>query len=124
MAIEQSGLLIHDLEEQCEEAVFEVCDARERYPILCAEELEKCIRLTNEIQTTKVVQNIKKFHDIKPLTEEQKVLSCNALKKQNYPFKRKNKVIKSIKSRIDNLKMVVEQLEREKLFDINKLLNS
>lgn len=113
-----------DLEEQCEEALFEVCDARERYPILCAEELEKCIRLTNEIQTTKVVQNIKKFRDIEPLTEEQKVLSYNASKKQNYQFKPKDKVMKRMKCRLDNLKMVVEQLKREKFLDINKLLNS
>lgn len=38
-----------DLEQQCEDAVFEVCDARERYPLQCAKELERCIKLTNEI---------------------------------------------------------------------------
>lgn len=38
-----------DLEQQCEDALFEVCDARERYPLQCAKELENCIKLTNEI---------------------------------------------------------------------------
>lgn len=38
-----------DLEQQCEDAVFNVCDARERYPLQCTKELEKCIKLTNEI---------------------------------------------------------------------------
>lgn len=42
-------LNLDDLEQQCEDAVFEVCDARERYPLQCAKELEKCIELTNEI---------------------------------------------------------------------------
>lgn len=40
---------LDDLEEQCEDVVFEVCDARERYPLQCAKEFEKCIKLTNEI---------------------------------------------------------------------------
>ncbi|XP_015178185.1 PREDICTED: uncharacterized protein LOC107067310 [Polistes dominula] len=124
MAMEQSDLIIHDLEEQCEDAIFEVCDARERYPMLCAEELEKCIRLTNEIQTAKVVQNIKKFNDIEPLTEEQNVILYKESNKQNYPFKCKGVVIKRMKCKFDNLKMVVEQLKREKYCDINKLLNS
>nr|XP_050867994.1 uncharacterized protein LOC127072031 isoform X5 [Vespula vulgaris] len=76
-----------DLEEQCEDALFEVCDARERYPLLCAEELEKCLRLTTEIQTIKVVPNIKVYHDIEPQTEEQNALLNIASKKQNIPYK-------------------------------------
>jgi len=42
-------LNLDDLEQQCEDAVFELCDARERYPLQCARELERCIKLTNEI---------------------------------------------------------------------------
>lgn len=38
-----------DLEQQCEDAVFELCDARERFPLQCAKELEASIRLANEI---------------------------------------------------------------------------
>lgn len=38
-----------DLEQQCENAVFEICDARERYPLLCANEFGKTIKLINEI---------------------------------------------------------------------------
>lgn len=38
-----------DLEQQCEDSLFEVCDSRERYPQQCATELEKCIKLTNKI---------------------------------------------------------------------------
>lgn len=47
-----------DLEQQCEEAVFEVCDARERYPLQCAKELENCIKLTNEICVGIICRNI------------------------------------------------------------------
>lgn len=47
-----------DLEQECEEAVFEVCDARERYPIQCAKELENCIKLTNEICVGIICKNI------------------------------------------------------------------
>ncbi|KAI4490338.1 hypothetical protein M0802_010715 [Mischocyttarus mexicanus] len=113
-----------DLEEQCENAVFEVCDARERYPFLCAEELEKCIRLTNEIQTVKVVQNIKEFNDIEPLTEEQKVILYNTSKNENVPYKREGMILKKMNNKIDNLKMIIEQIEKEKFCEINKLLNT
>ena len=41
-----------DLEEQCEDVVFELCDARERYPLLCVKELQKFIKLTNEIHVS------------------------------------------------------------------------
>lgn len=47
-----------DLEQQCEEALFEVCDARERYPLQCAKELENCIKLTNEICVSTICRNI------------------------------------------------------------------
>lgn len=47
-----------DLEQQCEEALFEVCDARERYPLQCAKELENCIQLTNEICVSIICKNI------------------------------------------------------------------
>jgi len=40
---------LDDLEQQCEDAVFELSDVRERYPLQCASELESCIKLTNEI---------------------------------------------------------------------------
>lgn len=41
-----------DLEQQCEDSLFEVCDSRERYPQQCATELEKCIKLANEIHVS------------------------------------------------------------------------
>lgn len=47
-----------DLEQQCEEALFEVCDARERYPLQCTKELENCIKLTNEICVGIICRNI------------------------------------------------------------------
>ena len=42
-------LNLDDLEQQCEDVLFDLCDTRERYPLLCAKELEKFIKLTNEI---------------------------------------------------------------------------
>ncbi|KAL2743944.1 uncharacterized protein V1477_007820 [Vespula maculifrons] len=113
-----------DLEEQCEDALFEVCDARERYPLLCAEELEKCLRLTTEIQTIKVVPNIKVYHDIEPQTEEQNALLNIASKKQNIPYKHQGTQLKKMLNKIDNLKMVIEQIEKEKFCEINKLFHT
>lgn len=45
-------MLLDDLEQQCEDALFELCDARERYPLRCAEELQKCIQLKNDIHVS------------------------------------------------------------------------
>ena len=45
-------LNLDDLEQQCEDVLFDLCDTRERYPLLCAKELEKFIKLTNEIHVS------------------------------------------------------------------------
>lgn len=46
---------LDDLEEQCQEALFEVCDARERYPRQCADVLKKCIQLKNDIHVMNIL---------------------------------------------------------------------
>lgn len=59
-SISSRGYVVDDLEQECEDAVFEVCDARERFPIRCINELTDCIKLENEIcvsmQVTKLLQ--------------------------------------------------------------------
>lgn len=41
--------IILDLEQKCEDALFDLCDTRERLPVKCADELEKTLRLTTQI---------------------------------------------------------------------------
>ncbi|KAK2580213.1 hypothetical protein KPH14_012473 [Odynerus spinipes] len=113
-----------DLEEQCEDALFQVCDARERYPMLCAEELEKCIKLTNEIHTIKVVSKTKEFKDLPPLNEEQSIILNNASKKQNVSYEHQDMQLKKMLDKINNLNMIIEQIEKEKFCEINKLFHT
>ncbi|XP_018370782.1 PREDICTED: tetratricopeptide repeat protein 30A isoform X2 [Trachymyrmex cornetzi] len=68
-----------DLEQQCEDVVFELCDARERYPLLCAKELEKFIKLTNEIHMMKVLVKPVKILDVPSFTNEH-----SAMLKKNF----------------------------------------
>ncbi|XP_029174117.1 uncharacterized protein LOC114942836 [Nylanderia fulva] len=110
-----------ELEQQCEDAVFEVCDARERYPLQCAKELEKCIKLTNEMCMTKVlvkpiISNLPSFTNKHP-TELEKNLSeaTELLKIQEHK-------LQVMIDKIDNLTAVVEQIKSDKLSDVNKLL--
>lgn len=112
------------LEEQCENAVFLVCDARERYPVLCAEELVNCIRLTNEINTVKVISKTKEFKDIQHLEEEQSRLLNTISTKKNISYEQQNLELKKMLDKIDNLHKIVEQIEKEKSCEINKLFYS
>ncbi|XP_018345932.1 PREDICTED: tetratricopeptide repeat protein 30A [Trachymyrmex septentrionalis] len=68
-----------DLEEQCEDVVFELCDARERYPLLCVKELQKFIKLTNEIHMMKVLVKPAKILDVPSFTNEH-----SAMLKKNF----------------------------------------
>lgn len=52
---------LDNIEQQCEDAVFEVCDARERYPSRCADELQKSIKLKNNMN---VMNDYNRFYSI------------------------------------------------------------
>lgn len=110
-----------DLEEQCEDALFQVCDARERYPVLCARELEKCIKLTNEIHSVKVVSTTKEFKDIPPLKNDQNAFLNVTQKKQTKSYEHQKIQLENMLDKINNLNMTVEQIEKEKFCEINKL---
>lgn len=68
--------------------------------------------------------NIKVYHDIEPQTEEQNALLNIASKKQNIPYKHQGTQLKKMLNKIDNLKMVIEQIEKEKFCEINKLFHT
>lgn len=69
------------------------------------------------------MSNLKTYQDIQPLTEEQNALLNIASKKQNVPYKHQGMQLKKMLNKIDNLKMVVEQIEKEKFCEINKLFH-
>ncbi|CAK9814084.1 hypothetical protein ANTQUA_LOCUS7931 [Anthophora quadrimaculata] len=109
-----------DIEQQCEDAVFELCDARERYPLRCADELKKSIKLKSDINMLKVCQK-------SSLIDEQFSLELN---KNLYINLDENKIcfdqlgyrLQNVISKLDNLKAVMDQIDREKTCLINKLL--
>lgn len=110
-----------DLEEQCEDVVFEVCDARERYPLQCAKEFEKCIKLTNEICMTKVlVKPI--IPNLSPFTNKHSTVLEKHLSEATELLKIQEHKLQIMIDKIDNLTAVLEQIKRNKLSDINKLL--
>ncbi|XP_031833649.1 uncharacterized protein LOC116427443 [Nomia melanderi] len=109
-----------DLEQQCEDALFELCDARERYPLKCAKEFRKCIQLKNEIQMTSVIQKSNVIDD----TLEQSVHVNGNFNKKEVCFEYFDYKLQNIINKLDNLKAVKEQINREKTCEINKLLKN
>ncbi|XP_076667170.1 uncharacterized protein LOC143368382 [Andrena cerasifolii] len=106
-----------DLEEQCQEALFEVCDARERYPRQCADVLQKCIQLKNDIHMMKVSQTSK------PVFERSVHFNIE-LNENELCFERLDDKLQDIADKLDNLKAVADQIERERTYEMNKLLRS
>ncbi|XP_076656789.1 uncharacterized protein LOC143361336 [Halictus rubicundus] len=109
-----------NLEQQCEDALFELCDAREQCPFKCAAELRKCIQLKNEIQMINVAQKSNVIDNV----VEQKIHFDDNFNKEEVCFEHLDFKLKSITSELNNLKAVMDQIEREKTCEINKLLKS
>ena len=107
-----------DLEEQCQEALFEVCDARERYPRQCADVLQKCIQLKNDIHMMKVSSQTSK-----PVFERSVDFNIE-LNEKEICFERLDNKLQDIANKLDNLKAVADQIERERTYEMNKLLRS
>ncbi|XP_014471086.1 PREDICTED: uncharacterized protein LOC106742547 [Dinoponera quadriceps] len=110
------------LEQQSEDAVFEVCDARERFPMLCATELGKCIKLTNEIYMTKVLTEQAKTLDMSSLMGERYTILEKDLSIINGLLKAQENKLRVMMDKIDNLKAALEQIKRDNLCEINRLL--
>ncbi|KAL6447084.1 hypothetical protein ACFW04_001438 [Cataglyphis niger] len=110
-----------DLEQQCEDALFEVCDARERYPLQCAKELENCIKLTNEICMAKVLVKPIKIPDLPSSTNKQSAIEKN-LSEAAELLKTQEHKLQIMIDKIENLTAVLDQIKRDKLCNINKLL--
>ncbi|XP_071868529.1 uncharacterized protein [Bombus fervidus] len=110
-----------DVEQQCEDALFELCDARERYPSRCADELQKSIKLKNEINMLKVFK--------RTATNEPFILSQNKylnldFNKNEMCFDHLDFKLQDVANKLNNLKAVMDQIEREKTCWVNKLLES
>lgn len=108
-----------DLEQQCEEALFEVCDARERYPLQCAKELENCIKLTNEICMAKVLVKPMKIPDLPFFTNEHSTMLEKNLSEATELLKTQDHKLEIMIDKIDNLTAVLDQIKRDKILILN-----
>ncbi|KYQ55813.1 hypothetical protein ALC60_05312 [Trachymyrmex zeteki] len=111
-----------DLEQQCEDVVFELCDARERYPLLCAKELEKCIKLTNEIHMTKVLVKPVKILNVPSFSNEHSAMLKKNCLEITELLKTQEHKLQVMIDKINNLTVILDQIKRDKLSDMNKLL--
>lgn len=111
-----------DLEQQCEDAMFEVCDARERYPLQCAKELENCIKLTNEICMAKVLVKPIKIPDLSSFTNKRSTMFEKNFSKATELLKTQEQKLQVMIEKIDNLKTVLDLIKKNKSNNINKLL--
>ncbi|XP_076762416.1 uncharacterized protein LOC143430231 [Xylocopa sonorina] len=110
-----------DIEQQCEDALFELCDARERYPLRCAEELQKSIKLQNDINMLKVFKKSSTI-DEPTLLEQNERLDLNF--SENKCFDHFDLKLQNIINKLHNLKSVMDQIERERTCWINELLEN
>ena len=111
-----------DLEQQCEDAVFNVCDARERYPLQCTKELEKCIKLTNEICMAKVLVEPIKIPNLPSFTNKHSTAFEKNLSEATELLKIQEHKLQVMIDKINNLTAVLDQIKRDELGTINKLL--
>ncbi|KYN02965.1 hypothetical protein ALC62_06253, partial [Cyphomyrmex costatus] len=111
-----------DLEQQCEEVVFELCDARERFPLLCTKELEKCIKLTNEINMTKILVKPTKSLDVPSFTNEHSAILTKSFGETTELLKTQEHKFQAMIDKLNNLTVILDQIKRDKLSEMNKLL--
>jgi len=114
-----------DIEQQCDDAVFEVCDARERYPAMCADEREKSTILENEISMEPVKSRIPAKLDRVLITNEQKILFDSlGIGKKKMSTELGGGKLKNLLNKMEDLKIAAELIRREKYCDINRLLKT
>ncbi|KAG5312090.1 TT30A protein, partial [Acromyrmex insinuator] len=116
-------LNLDDLEQQCEDVVFELCDARERYPLLCAKELEKLIKLTNEIHMMKVLVKPAKILDVPSFTNEHSAMLKKNLLETTELLKTQEHKLQVMIDKINNL-TIREQRYTECIKVLLNLLDS
>ncbi|XP_076638613.1 uncharacterized protein LOC143350383 [Colletes latitarsis] len=112
-----------NLEEQCEDALFELCDARERYPLRCANELKTSFQLINDIHMLKVCGKLNNISDKPSALEQSTHININFNEKE-MSFEHLDYKLQDIANKLDNLEAVRKQVEREKMCKINKLLEN
>ncbi|XP_003696231.1 uncharacterized protein LOC100865440 isoform X2 [Apis florea] len=110
-----------NIEQQCEDAVFEVCDARERYPSRCADELQKSIKLKNNMNMLKKFQK-SIINDVPDLQQDKYMKGNLNFNKNKICFNYLDSKLQNSINKLNNLKAIMDQIEREKTCCINKLL--
>ncbi|XP_078035041.1 uncharacterized protein LOC144469041 [Augochlora pura] len=114
-----------DLEQKCEDALYELCDARERYPLKCAIAFRKCIQLKNEIQMMNVAQKTNIINNVSLVDNVEQVIDFNGnFNNEKVSFKHLDIKLKNVINALNNLKAVKNQNEYEKSCKTNILLKS
>ncbi|XP_076165579.1 uncharacterized protein LOC143145761 isoform X2 [Ptiloglossa arizonensis] len=110
---------MNNLEQQCEDALFKLCDARERYPLRCSNQLKESIQLNSDMHMMKVFQKLNIVD--KSAISEHVHFNIN-IKEKEICFEHLDCKLQNIVNKLDNLKAVLKQVEREKTCEMNKLL--
>lgn len=111
---------MENLEQQCEDAVFELCDARERFPSYCADELKKCIQIRSVINMSQVLHKPTVI-DKSPTLKKEECLNFD-INEDEISFDHLDSRLENVISTLDNLKVVMDQIVRERQCSTNKLL--
>ncbi|XP_033337229.1 uncharacterized protein LOC117226717 [Megalopta genalis] len=114
-----------DLEQKCEDALYELCDARERYPLKCAIAFRKYIQLKNEIQMINKAQITNEINNVSVIDNVEQIIHFNGnFNNKEVNFKHLDFKLKNVISALNNLKAVRNQNEYEKTCKTNILLKS
>ncbi|KAF7991833.1 hypothetical protein HCN44_010634 [Aphidius gifuensis] len=105
-----------DLEEQCEDAVFELSDTRERYPKKCAELFKQSLQLESQIAMQPVELNKPKKLPKPVITDYQKELFNKFMEKN---LSNDLDKYKKMTNEIQNLRIILDQMKRDKSSSIN-----
>ncbi|XP_003426959.1 uncharacterized protein LOC100679118 [Nasonia vitripennis] len=113
-----------DLEQQCEDAVFQICCTRERYSVRCANQLEKYLNLKTKINTAPMQKPPVPDFKTPVLTEDQQELFNKFSKSNDSKVHQSNlkNDMRIISSRLKELKSIIHQIERSRKTDIHKLV--
>ncbi|XP_046433416.1 uncharacterized protein LOC124308628 [Neodiprion virginianus] len=113
---------LQNLEERCEDAVFKVCDARERFSRKCAEGLDNYLFLeTRLVMKSVVLESIPLGLDfgIPSHIAEQVQRNCEQRQPVRCNWNDRAKQLQCMMDKIDELKIVLKQVEDNRNFELS-----
>ncbi|XP_051169287.1 uncharacterized protein LOC127286752 [Leptopilina boulardi] len=125
-----------NLENECEDLVDELSDMRQRYPAYCSYKLEKCLKLTREINTMDMKTDsihMSKIEKPLQLDGERRVIYEKYMSNLSNKNSISRKTWKNIGTDLNDLIKIADQLRGEKKSSIShsikkltqeKLINS